>query len=92
MDGRAHLQPDTKVMGASVLFNAHVTRKEACHTGSSGQGQLPGILGARDHEEGIHWTIALRAKVPRFSSVQTGTAGKPRSMTPMGYKSHTLWL
>lgn len=40
-------------MSASVPFNAHGTHKEACHTDSSDQGQLPGILGARDHGEGM---------------------------------------
>ncbi|EPQ08904.1 hypothetical protein D623_10001816 [Myotis brandtii] len=91
--GKAHLQPDTKVVGASVLFNAHVTREEACHTGSSDQGQLPGILGARDHEEGIHWTIGLRAKVPRFSSVQDGDCREAQVHDSHGLRvSHPLAL
>lgn len=45
--GRAHLQPDAEVVGASVPFNAHVRREEACRTDSSDQGQLPEILGVR---------------------------------------------
>lgn len=77
--GRAHLQPDAKVVGGSVLFNAHVTREEACHTGSSDQDQLHGILGVCGHREGMlpldHWFESKGA--PLLGCLGQGLQGSP---------------